>query len=87
MFSFTYDPACTWYGLTNFKTIARGNNTCLLKDITIIYTTFGPNGGTWIQKPTPTYLWQDVAYPGTRQAGYNHIPTQLIYESMTWGIK
>ena len=43
--SFTYDPACIWYGLTNFKTIARGNNKCLLKDITIIYTTCGLNGG------------------------------------------
>ena len=38
-------------------------------------------------KLTPTYLWRDVAYPGTRQAGYNHIPTRLIYEGMTWEIK
>ena len=31
-------------------------------------------------KHTPAYPWQGVAYPGPRQAGYNHIPTRLIYE-------
>ena len=41
--------------------------------------------GYFDPKPTPTYLWRDVAYPATRQAGYNNIPTRLIYEGINWG--
>ena len=63
-------------------------NNILLKLTYQLYAQhFGLSGGTWIPSPTPAYLWRDVAYPGARQAGHNHIPTRLIYEGMTWGIK